>query len=123
MGLVRAGHEADPLAEFRRRIRHVYDIVMIMRMGGYQRFVASDAFAEMIVAVKESDRGSMRGAAKWLDPPLREAMIVADAQSLWSDIRSEFQGSFGDMVYGDALPDDDEVLACLTLIGASLASV
>ena len=120
MGLVRAGHEADPLAEFRRRIRHVYDIVMIMRVDGYQRFVASDAFAEMIVEVRESDRGSMPGASKWLDPPLREAMIVADAESLWRDLRSEFQGSFRDMVFSATLPDEDEVLACLNLIGGSL---
>ena len=67
MGLVRAGHEAEALAEFRRRIRHFYDIVMIMRERKYQEFVASDAFVEPIAEVGESDRRSMPNAcgADW----------------------------------------------------------
>ena len=121
MGLVRAGHEADAVAEFRRRIRHFYDIVMIMRATQYREFVDSDAFVELIADVREWDRQSMRGASAWLDPPLNEAVIVADAETLWSRIRSEFRGNFKDMVYGDSVPDDDEVLACLASIGASLS--
>ena len=123
MGLVRAGHEKDALADFRRRIRHFYDIVMIMRKREHQAFVTSDAFAELIAEVREWDRQSMPGAAAWLDPPLGEAMIVTDAENLWREIRSEFRGSFKDMVYSDSLPDDDEVLTCLASVGASLARV
>ena len=121
MGLVRAGHEAEALAEFRRRIRHFYDIVMIMRERKYQEFVASDAFAELIAKVGESDRQSMPNASTWVDSPLTEAMILADTENLWRGIRSEFHGSFKDMVYGDTVPDDDEVLACFSSISASLA--
>ncbi len=123
MGLVRAGHEKDALADFRRRIRHFYDIVMIMREREHQAFVTSDAFAELIAEVREWDRQSMPGAAAWLDPPLGEAMIVIGAENLWREIRSEFRGSFKDMVYSDTLPDDDEVLTCLASVGASLARV
>ena len=50
-------------------------------------------------------------------------MIVADAENLWGEIRSEFHGSFKDMVYGDFLPNDIEVLACLDAIGSSLTKV
>ena len=65
----------------------------------------------------------MPGAAAWLDPPLGEATIVTGAENLWREIRSEFRGSFKDMVYSDTLPDDDEVLTCLASVGASLARV
>ena len=123
MGLVRAGHEKDATADFRRRIRHFYDIVMIMRKRKYRDFVTSDAFVELIAEVREWDRQSMPGAAVWLDPPLGEAMIVAGAENLWKEIRSEFRGSFKAMVYSDSLPDDDEVLTCLASVGASLARV
>ena len=121
MGLVRAGHEANPTHELRRRIRHFYDLVMIMRVDTYRQFVASDAFVDLMVEVRESDRDSMPGADAWLSPSLSEAAIVADAKSLWSQLRSEFQGGFRDMVYGDSVPDDAEVLECLALIGTSLA--
>lgn len=96
---------------------------MIMRMRRYRDFVTSDAFAELIAEVREWDRQSMPGAAAWLDPPLGEAMIVTGAENLWREIRSEFRGSFKDMVYSDSLPDDDEVLTCLASVGASLAKV
>lgn len=123
MGLVRASHESDALAEFRLRIRHIYDIVMIMRVRKYRDFAESNAFVEMISEVREWDRRSMPSASAWLDPPLKEALIVADAENLWSSLRSEFRGCFKDMVYGDSVPEDDEVLECLTLIGTSLARV
>ena len=123
MGLVRAGHEANALAEFKRRIRHFYDIVMIMREREYREFVDSDAFTDMIAEVCEWDRKSMPGACVWLDPPLGEAMIVTDAENLWGELRAEFRGNFRDMLYGDSVPDDEEVLGGLELIGASLIRI
>ena len=123
MSLVRAGYEANPVSHFRRRIRHFYDLVMIMRAKQYREFVASDAFVELMTEVRESDRRSMPGASAWLGPPLSKAVIVADAENLWSEIRSEFRGNFKDMVYGDFVPNDTEVLACLASIGSSLTRV
>ena len=123
MGLVRAGHQTNPTLEFRRRIRHFYDLVMILRVNRYREFVASDAFVDLMSEVRESDRDSMPGARAWLSPPLGKAIMVADAESLWRQVRREFRGDFKDMVYGDSLPDDAEVLACLALIGSSLTRI
>ena len=120
MGLVRAGHAIDALANFRQRVRHFYDIVMIMRTRQFRDFVDSEAFVEMIADVRDWDRRSMPGATAWLDPPLREAMIVTDPENLWGAIGSEFRGNFKEMVYGDSVPTDAEVLDCLAMIGASL---
>ena len=120
MALVRAGYEAHPTLEFRRRVRHFYDLAMIMRVGRYREFVASDAFVDLMAEVRESDLRSMPGASAWLSPPLSKATFVAETESLWTKVRPEFRGSFRDMVYGDSLPDDAEVLACLAAIGASL---
>ena len=50
-------------------------------------------------------------------------MIVADAENLWSRIRSEYHGHFKDMVYRDSVPEDEEVLSCLGSIGMSLSRV
>ena len=86
----------------------------------FRDFVDSEAFVEMIADVRDWDRRSMPGATAWLDPPLREAMIVTDPENLWSAIGSEFRGNFKEMVYGDSVPTDAEVLDCLAMIGASL---
>lgn len=121
--LVCTGYQANPAQEFRRRVRHFYDVVMIMRVERYRRFVASDAFADLMANVMESDRRSLPDAHVWLSPPLGKATIVADADGLWSQVRSEFRGSFRDMVYGDSLPDDAEVRECLDAIGRSLIRI
>ena len=94
-----------------------------MRAQELREFVDSDAFVDLIEEVGECDRRSMPGAAAWLGPPLGEAMIVADAENLWGRIRSEFHGNFKDMVYGDSVPADEEVLSCLASIGMSLTRV
>lgn len=120
IALVRAGYEPDPVHEYQRRIRHFYDLVMIMRVGRYREFVASDAFVDLMCSVMACDRESMPGAEKWLSAPLRDATIVADVENLWHRVRPAFRGSFRDMVYGDGLPDDAEVLASLASIGSSL---
>ena len=54
---------------------------------------------------------------------IRLLWTVADAKSLWSQVRLAFRGSFRDMVYGDSIPDDAEVLECLASIGTSLTRI
>lgn len=120
MGLVRAGYEENPLDDFRRRIRHFYDIAVILRREQYRHFVESAAFPDLLERVKMSDRQAMPNASDWLDPPLGEAMIFAAKEKLWTNIRREFHGNFRDMVYGDTLPGDEEVLECIALIRDAL---
>lgn len=117
MGLVRVGYEPDPISNFRRRIRHFYDVVMIMRETRYQTFVETDEFFRLLDQVRESDRQSMPNAETWLGPPLSGAVIFTDLDKFWSKIGSEFQGNFADMVYGDTLPDTGEVLLTFSRIG------
>lgn len=120
MGLVRAGYEKDPLDYFRRRIRHIYDIVMILRSSEYRDFLRSEAFPKLLERVKASDRRTMPRSSVWLDPPLGEAMIFANTEELWANIGREFHRDFKDMVYGDNLPSDDEVIEAIALIQNAL---
>ena len=123
MGLVRAGYEDDAIADFKRRIRHFYDIAMILREERYQRFVTGDDFSGMVDVVRAADRKTIPGADVWLNPPLTEAPLFVDTQKLWDGIQSEFHGTFKDMVYGDSMPTDDEVLAAIETIKTSLSII
>ena len=120
MGLVRAGYEDNAVDDFRRRIRHFYDIVMIVRQPAYRDFIANDDFIRLLEEVKAADRASMPNAEVWLDPPLADAMVFAQTEYLWQNIKSEFHGSFKDMVYGNDLPSDSDVLAALNTIKSSI---
>ena len=122
MGLVRAGYEDNAVDDFRRRIRHFYDIVMILHQPVYREFVTSEAFLRLIEDVKAADKLSMPNAAVWLDLPVTDAKVFADTEALWQAIKSEFHGSFKDMVYGDELPSDDDVLEALSTIKTALGN-
>jgi len=123
MGLVRASHEEDTDAEYTRRIRHFYDLVMIISIPKYREFVEGNDFASMIREVRSWDLKSMPGANRWLDHPIAESEVFANAPDVWSRIQSEFHGSFKEMVYGDSLPTDELVIETLNLIGSALARI
>lgn len=123
MGLVRASYEQDPIPELRRRIRHFYDIAMILRQPAYQSFASSDKFAPLIQQVMASDRRSMPGAERWLSDAPADALIFADTESSWKSIRDEFRGNFRDLLYDEDLPSDDEMLHVLVQLRSSLVSV
>ena len=62
----------------------------------------------------------MPKASVWLDPPPGEAMIFADTEELWTNIGREFRRNFKEMIYGDNLPSDDEVMDAIALIRNAL---
>ena len=120
MGLVRAGYEEHAHDDFRRRIRHFYDMVMILRQPTYREFLDGDEFLPLLNDVKAADRLSMPHADVWLDPPTTDASVFADTDAVWQNIKTEFHGNFRDMVYGDDLPSDDDVLETLNAIKAAI---
>ncbi len=113
MGLIRASYEDDADAALRRQIRHIYDLCMILREKTYRDFLASDGFVNMMGRVREADRSLFAGAERWLAKPAKEAPLLADTQSLWPLLRSEFQGSFRQLLYDNDLPADTEVVEVL----------
>lgn len=120
MGLVRTSYDQNAHNQFRARIRHFYDIAMILRDQRYQDFLALDEFLLLIDAVRECDRLTMPGSEVWLEPNILDAMIFSDTETLWDAIKSEFNGTFRDMVYGTDLPKNQEILARLNQIGDAL---
>ena len=123
MGLVRAGYENDSTSDFRRRIRHFYDIAMILRRQPYRAFLAEDGFAAMIDAVRASDRESIPGAEVWLDPPFESARLFRETETLWGEIQSDYHGRFKDMVYGESIPGNDEILAAIDTLKVAVARI
>ena len=123
MGLVRACREVDPVNALHQKIRHVYDICMILREERYKMFLVSDAFTDMIKTVMDADRLQFSDAGIWLDQPLGEALLFSDPTIYWPTMAVAFNGSFADMLYDDDLPNNEEVVAVFSQIGQRLASL
>jgi hypothetical protein len=114
--LVRACREPDPSASLREKIRHVYDICMILRDDGYRQYLLSDEFLEMVEVVANTDRLQFKAGCTWLEHPTSEACLFSNSKETWALISGEFSGNFKDMLYDDDLPADSEVLEVLAQI-------
>jgi len=114
--LVRACREPDPSASLREKIRHIYDICMILRVDEYRKYLLSDEFFEMVEVVANTDRQQFKAGCTWLDHPTSEACLFSDPEATWALISEEFSGNFKDMLYDDDLPADSEVLEVFALI-------
>ena len=116
MGLVRAGYEKRPMDEFRRRIRHFYDISIILRREKYRRFVSANSFVELLEDVRRCDRNAIPNASTWLDPSMLDATVFSTDMDFWQIVGQELNGSFIEMVYEDELPKLDEVRETFALV-------
>ena len=114
MGLVKAFRLDDTLGELKSKIRHVYDVALILREPKYQSYLASDAFLELLSTVKETDLKQPR-SSEWLEVPLDQVGLFSESDIVWPRVENEFNGPFADMVYDD-LPDSDEVLGMLKTV-------
>ena len=123
MGLVRACHEEDATAAMRRNIRHFYDICMILRREAHAAFVQSEAFGALMEEVRRADRSLFKDAERWLATPAHDALIFSKPSELWHTLSSEFQGNFRQMLYDDDVPNDNEGIGALQLIGQQLSEM
>lgn len=121
LGLVKASRADQSVDALRAKIRHVYDLCMIVRHDEYRQTLAAKAFPTLLATVVQADRNQFVDAARWLDQPLHEVHLFAQPGLAWKDLRDEFNGPFRDMVYNDDLPDEREVVAMLKLVAAQLA--
>ena len=120
MCLIRAGYDENPMDEFRRLIRHFYDIALILRHQEYKYFVSNKSFGDLLSTVKDSDRKAIPGASTWLSRPLCDAMVFSSDSEFWNSVDRELHGNFKDMVYGDSLPHISEVRESLAFVRKSL---
>ncbi|RON48517.1 hypothetical protein BK666_08825 [Pseudomonas frederiksbergensis] len=116
LSLVRACREPEPASSLREKIRHIYDVCMILREKEYRDYLQSDEFLQMVEIVATTDKQQFKKTCTWLALPLCDSCLFAKPEETWKLISEEFSGNFKDMLYDDDLPQDSEVLEVLKLV-------
>jgi len=119
MSLVRFSHTRDPIADMGKKIRHAYDIHLMLQDRALGLFFQSDGFGTMLLKVARDDATSFRNNNQWLANHPAEAMIFSDTASTWGKIRNVYKGVFKDLVFGD-LPKESEIVKSLTSVSDRL---
>src|SRR4051812_35911660 len=122
MSLVRFSWTDDPYSDLRNKIRHVYDIHMMLKDQSIKAFFESEEFYRMLVQIGKDDVVSYKNNNAWLHHHPSEALIFKKYKATWDEIKSTYTGTFEDLVTGK-LPEEGEVLKTLKLVGERLEKV
>lgn len=121
LGVIKDSYDEDPASRLSDRIRHLYDICLILRKEEYRQFVESRDFHTMCcLCVEDETAGSFRGAEHLLKP-LSDAPLFADFGDWRSSLATTYTNSFSGLVYGQ-LPEIGDIEKSLAFLHEKLSS-
>lgn len=121
MGMVKASYGDNYINDINNKIRHLYDIHILMNDEFTKGFLLSDGFAAMANKVIGSDRKTFP-SVPWFDQPLSQAIVFSNLESIWGQLEFTYNGDFKKMVVGEALPSPESLFATTKLIFSQLKS-
>ncbi len=101
LGLIKDSYHDDPIAQLSRRIRHLYDICLILRQPEQRDFIQSEDFEVLCkVCISDELEGNFDNC-HWLEQPLSSAPLFAQFPEWKASLENTYLGSFSDLVYGE----------------------
>lgn len=122
MSLVRFSYTADPYADLANKIRHVYDVHMMLKNKEINDFFNSKAFIDLMIVVGKDDIVSYKNNNKWLSEHPAQAIIFKEPVHTWDKIKVPYRTTFKDLVMGE-LPAEEDLLVTLKNIGSRLKAI
>lgn len=120
MSLVRASCQDNSTINLRSKIRHIYDLCMIMKSDNYKQFFEKNSLADMLNIVIEADKQQFNTESEqWLNSPLKDVILFANPTQIWPDIKSEYI-RLKEIAYGD-IPSEQDVFNMLEKVRVQLA--
>ncbi len=122
MSLVRFSRMEDPNAALSNKIRHIYDLCLMLKNNSIDSFFNSNDFFNMLIKVGNDDFISYKNNNEWLKVHPGSAVIFKAPEIVWGRIRTTYRTIFKDLVIGD-LPEEEDLIATLRRIEKRIKSV
>ena len=122
MSLVRFSYTEDPITMLPNKVRHIYDLHLMLKNRDIFSFFNCDAFYKMLLKVGQDDFISFKNNNEWLKQHPSSAIIFQSPKEVWSPINKAYQRSFKRMVFGQ-LPNEADLLASLKKIGKRIQPI
>jgi predicted nucleotidyltransferase component of viral defense system len=122
MSLMRFSFTDDPITALNNKIRHVYDIYKLLKNKKINSFFLSPKFDNLLQIVANDDVISFKNNNGWLNNHPSTAMIYADREKTWSQMRNTYNTIFKDLVYGE-LPYEEKMLETLKKVHDRIVTV
>ncbi len=122
MSLVRFSYGKEPIADLKKKVRHIYDLHRLLAKTTYFDFIQTDGFDEMLLKVASDDIASFKNNNKWLGNHPADSLMFRDVDSIWKELVSTYNSDFKPLVYKN-FPPDSEILSTLILIQERLRTI
>lgn len=123
MSLVRFSYGENPIEDLKMKVRHTYDLHLLLAIPELQEFFYSHEFEEMLVRVADDDVRSFKNNNAWLVyHPLDSLFFSALENEVWPEMNKAYSSSLADLVYGE-LPPSEAVLKTMMVIKFRLEGI
>ncbi len=122
MSLVRFSYTENPIEDLKNKIRHIYDIHILLTDKSLNEFFNSTDFDEMIQKVGNDDVLSFKNNNEWLKEHPVSALVFRKPGSTWEQLKNTYSSSFKELVYGE-LPTENEIFKTLKTISERLTNI
>lgn len=122
LSLVRFSHTREPITDLKIKIRHIYDLHLLLADKGINAFINSGSFEEMLNRVGNDDVEGYRNNNEWLRYHPREALIFAKPDKTWKELEVTYSKDFKALVYGP-FPIASDILGSLKAISKRLSEI
>lgn len=119
LGLIKDSYNENPVARLSNRIRHLYDIVLILRRGEYRAFVQSDEFMALCAICVADEKAGIFEYSDYFGKPLASAPLFSDFEKWRLALEATYRGVFADLVFGD-MPEMNEIVQALGFLHMNL---
>ena len=122
MSLVRFSQTEKPITDLSNKIRHTYDIHMMLKDTELNSFFNSDEFDLMLLNVANDDVLSFKNNNNWLSNHPVDIILFSDTKNIWNQIKVTYETSFKELVFG-AFPSENEIMNTLMVVANRLKTI
>ena len=122
MSLVRFSQTEQPITDLSNKIRHTYDLHMMLKDEKLNAIFNSKEFDEMLLKVANDDVISFKNNNIWLSNHPTEAVLFSDTENTWNQIKETYETSFKELVFGE-FPSENEIMNTIKVVSERLKTI
>lgn len=122
LGVIKDSYSDQPIVKLSNRIRHLYDICLILQHDEYRNFFTSGECTHLFKDCIEDEIKSFGDPDNNFQKPLIEAPIFSNFERWRPALEATYNSIFSNLVYGN-LPVMDEVINTLIFIKEKLKNM